>query len=50
MYTGDFFCVDPTARAEIIDLLMTIQKELGTSYVFISHDLSTVRFISHGWR
>jgi oligopeptide/dipeptide ABC transporter ATP-binding protein len=39
--------LDPTARAEIIDLLMTIQKQSGTSYVFISHDLSTVRFISH---
>jgi len=39
--------LDPTARAEIIDLLMMIQKDLGTSYVFISHDLSTVRFISH---
>jgi oligopeptide/dipeptide ABC transporter ATP-binding protein len=39
--------LDPTARAEIIDLLMTIQKQLGTSYLFISHDLSTVRFISH---
>jgi len=39
--------LDPTARAEIIDLLMDIQKQSGTAYVFISHDLSTVRFISH---
>jgi oligopeptide/dipeptide ABC transporter ATP-binding protein len=39
--------LDPTARAEIIDLLMAIQKQSGTSYIFISHDLSTVRFISH---
>ncbi len=39
--------LDPTARAEIIELLMRIQAELGTSYLFISHDLSTVRFISH---
>lgn len=39
--------LDPTARAEIIELLMKIQRELGTSYLFISHDLSTVRFISH---
>jgi oligopeptide/dipeptide ABC transporter ATP-binding protein len=39
--------LDPTARAEIIELLMKIQAELGTSYLFISHDLSTVRFISH---
>jgi oligopeptide/dipeptide ABC transporter ATP-binding protein len=39
--------LDPTARAEIIELLMKIQAELDTSYLFISHDLSTVRFISH---
>jgi oligopeptide/dipeptide ABC transporter ATP-binding protein len=39
--------LDPTARAEIIELLMQIQAERGTSYLFISHDLSAVRFISH---
>ena len=39
--------LDPTARADIIDLLQRIQTDSGTSYLFISHDLSTVRFISH---
>jgi oligopeptide/dipeptide ABC transporter ATP-binding protein len=39
--------LDPTARAEIIELLLGIQKKLGTAYLFISHDLSTVRFVSH---
>jgi oligopeptide/dipeptide ABC transporter ATP-binding protein len=39
--------LDPTARAEIIDLLIEIQKELGTAYLFISHDLSAVRHVSH---
>ncbi|RTL97374.1 ABC transporter ATP-binding protein [Ancylobacter aquaticus] len=39
--------LDPTARAEIIDLLKRIQAERNTAYLFISHDLSTVRFISH---
>lgn len=39
--------LDPTARSEIIDLLIDLQKELGTAYLFISHDLSAVRHISH---
>lgn len=39
--------LDPTARAEIIDLLISIQRELGTAYLFISHDLSAVRQVSH---
>jgi oligopeptide/dipeptide ABC transporter ATP-binding protein len=39
--------LDPSARAEIIDLLIRIQKDLGTAYLFISHDLSTVRYLSH---
>ncbi len=39
--------LDPTARAEIIDLLIRLQKELGTAYLFISHDLNTVRYLSH---
>jgi oligopeptide/dipeptide ABC transporter ATP-binding protein len=39
--------LDPTARAEIIELLQAIQHDRGTSYLFISHDLSTVRFVSH---
>ncbi|MDQ0396494.1 ABC transporter ATP-binding protein [Labrys monachus] len=39
--------LDPTARAEIIDLLQRIQAERNTAYLFISHDLSTIRFISH---
>lgn len=38
--------LDPTARAEIIDLLIELQKSLGTTYLFISHDLSAVRQIS----
>jgi len=39
--------LDPTARADIIELLVRLQKQFGTAYLFISHDLSTVRFISH---
>jgi oligopeptide/dipeptide ABC transporter ATP-binding protein len=39
--------LDPTARSEIIDLLVRLQDELETAYLFISHDLSTVRYLSH---
>lgn len=38
--------LDPTARAEIIELLIRLQSELDTAYLFISHDLSTVRYLS----
>jgi oligopeptide transport system ATP-binding protein len=39
--------LDPTARADIIELLQRIQEKSGIAYLFISHDLSTVRFLSH---
>jgi len=39
--------LDPTARADIIELLVRIQRELGTAYLFISHDLSAVYQVSH---
>jgi len=39
--------LDPTARAEIVDLLIRLQAEFGTAYLLITHDLSTVRYVSH---
>jgi len=39
--------LDPSARAEILDVLKKIQQELGTAYIFISHDLTSVAKISH---
>ena len=39
--------LDPSAHAEIIRLLIELQQEFGFSYLFISHDLMTVRHISH---
>jgi oligopeptide/dipeptide ABC transporter ATP-binding protein len=39
--------LDPRARAQIIDLLMELQKELAITYLFITHDLNTLRHLSH---
>ena len=37
----------PAARAALIKLLRDLQAGLGLSYLFISHDLTTVRSLSH---
>ena len=38
--------LDVSVRAQIINLLCDLKEELGVSFVFISHDLSTVRYVS----
>lgn len=38
--------LDVSIRAQILNLLNKFQKEKGTTYLFIAHDLSIVRFIS----